>query len=150
MFFTKNLHLKTWFQSRPLWLKGGILGVIICIALFLFYGFIYFPIIDTFSTADKDSFVAPLVITGHYIPLISSLFLEGSNIMNFFCEPTVKICVESSIEFGCLREDIIPKGACVERVIQYGFWSASFLFIVFYFILGSIVGYWIQKKKHID
>ncbi|MBI2666124.1 hypothetical protein HYX13_00780 [Candidatus Woesearchaeota archaeon] len=38
--------MKKLLKDRPAWFKGGILGIIVCIALFLVYLLVYFPLTE--------------------------------------------------------------------------------------------------------
>jgi len=70
------------FLPKKLWLRGGIIGVIVCVALFLFYLFIYFPTIDKIYTEDIEKYSGPpawtttvALVTGHLFPLLSGFII---------------------------------------------------------------------------
>ncbi|MBS3116776.1 hypothetical protein J4421_04235 [Candidatus Woesearchaeota archaeon] len=137
------MNLLFWFRSRKPWLRGGLIGICICLLLFPFYIFIYFPIINNVYADEIKSYgstpgcttIIPL-LTGHFIPLISHFLVEGSSVITLFCEAKEPHCTSwaakeiaveegfscipwilDSGESGCCQEKILtPTAACSERV----------------------------------
>lgn len=61
--------LLPWINKKPLWLKGGIYGVLICVFLLAFY-LVFFKVV--FTLADPPSMLMlPPIITGHvFLPMV--------------------------------------------------------------------------------
>lgn len=166
-----------WFQSRRPWLKGGLGGVGICVLLFLFYIFAYFPIIHKVYADDITAYGGtpawttniPLY-TGHLIPLMSHFVIEGTALVPLFCKATEPVCTswvnkeyyegqncvpwpggdrETGIEYAGCCEDLImtPTPECEERVEAIGFFALLLLLLAVYFCIGAIVGLVLGRRK---
>lgn len=163
------MRFKRRFQLKKPWLKGGIIGAIVCILLFFFYMFAYFPLINTIYADDiaikgyspEWTTTIPLV-TGHLFPMLSHFIVEGSPIGSMFCKPIEPSCVRweaditpncfswtlESGEVGCCVEQIKePTTACTERVEMAVFLIMSFLLVVVYFVIGAGIGHIMYGKR---
>lgn len=163
------MRFKRWFQLKKPWLKGGIIGAIVCILLFFFYMFAYFPLINTIYADDiaikgyspEWTTTIPLV-TGHLFPILSHFIVEGSPINGMFCKPVEPICARweaditpnciswtlESGEVGCCVEQVMePTAACTERVEMVVFLIMSFLLVVVYFTIGAVIALIAHKRK---
>jgi len=158
------MRLKQWFLSRKLWLRGGIIGVIVCIVLFLFYIFIYFPAIDKIYAEDIEAYGGtpawttnvPLV-TGHLFPLFSGFIVP----YGFLCEFTEPICTLWSAvnEPGgvpwtmegqagyCIQQTMTPTNSCDNLSETVGFLGLAAMLLGIYFVIGAAIGGFIQKRK---
>ena len=145
-------------RSKGSWLNGGIIGLAICLALFLLDIFIYFPV---FTAADgtfpQSALIVPM-LTGHAFPLLSILFTP----YDLFCEPTQSICaawsidptpnaVPWTIETGekgfCANVVLTPTSDCSNRAELLWFWGLVLLLFAVYFGLGSFIA-WLLQRKH--
>lgn len=148
------------------WLRGGIISAGICVLLFLFYLFVYFPIIEKVyseQTASDGTLPAwsttiPLV-TGHLFPLFSHFIWPYS----LLCEFTESRCVSWAasdlapncavpwVEEGqqgcCLQLIKEPTSACEARSEMIGFGSLSLLLIAIYFVIGAGIGWFVGRRK---
>ena len=138
--------------------------MVICIALFLFYIFAYFPILKNFSTSEKAQSMSLLLptITGHSIPLLSGFFTRVDPLINPFCPRNQLNCalwqkdttncqnywVMNETLGCCARLESIPEESCVQRVQTTAFFVLCAMLIFFYFGLGIFVGWLIYKKNN--
>jgi len=153
------MNINKWFFSKKLWLQGGIIGVIICIALFIFNILIYFPVINSIYEDNIPQFTLILpMATGHFFPIFSDFIVP----YGFLCEFTVPICTSWSafqemgsvpwaLETGeagyCVVQTMTPTDACANLSEIIGFLGLLLLLLVVYFILGAIIGMIIEKLK---
>ncbi len=168
------MNPQKWFTSKELWLRGGMIGAVVCVILFLFYLFVYFPVIDTIyaerlateGSTPTWATAIPLV-TGHFFPLFSHFIVEGYSVVPMFCEETESHCVswvaeeyapesgvlctipwtEEGIPGCCVRLIRTPTSACDKRVEEVGFFALVLMLIGIYFILGALIGWIVQKRK---
>ncbi|MBI4453735.1 hypothetical protein HY636_03770 [Candidatus Woesearchaeota archaeon] len=169
---TKKRNIKTFVQSKKRILIGGAIGVAICLLLFLFYIFVYFPLIDTVYYSDSTDgstpqwLLMPPTITGHSFPLFSHFIIEGTSVTTMFCKATNPECVNwgnwallnkdmagcdtpwiMEGTAGCCVEKIMaPDESCSEKVEIAGFAILAGLLLVIYFILGAVVALLTQKR----
>ena len=153
------MNIKKWFLSKTLWLRGGIFGVIICIILFLFNTFVYFPLIDNIygGNLPQWALIFPM-LSGHLFPLFSGFIVP----YGFLCKFTVPICTSWSafresgsvpwrLETGesgyCAVQTMTPTNACANLSEMIGFWGLAILLLAAYFILGAIIGRVIEKRR---
>jgi len=152
------MNIKKWFRSKKLWLRGGIIGVIICFVLFLFNLFIYFPIINSAygSMIPSEALILP-TITGHVFPVLS-MFIVPYGWLCKFTEPT---CAYWSAESApgaipwtmegtpgyCIEQEMAPTPSCADLSDMIGFFGLILLLFIAYFVIGAIVGLIIQKRK---
>lgn len=88
------MKIKKWFQTRELWLRWGIIAASICLFLFLFYLFIYFPVYRFFfEQEESDAILLLPTITGHFFPFFSHFIVEGSSLTKQFCPYTEEHCI---------------------------------------------------------
>jgi hypothetical protein len=92
------MNIKQWFLKKSFWLRGGIIGVIVCASLFLFYIFLYFPVIDKVYANDIIKYggtpnwtlVLPMY-TGHFFPFFSGFIAEGLGLGGTWLEAVVGV-----------------------------------------------------------
>ena len=80
------MTLRKWFAHKPAWLRGGIVGVIVCILLFVFYVTVYFKVIDYVyrdGLFPNTALLLPFA-TGHLFPLFSHFVFEGTSVEETF------------------------------------------------------------------
>ena len=152
-------------MAQKLWLRGGIIGAVVCVALFLFYTFIFFPIINNLYEEDIESYgrtptwttTIPL-LTGHLFVFFSHDLAPSS----LLCKSTEPMCLRwESAELTssgvpmvidgqvgyCVDQVMVPAESCAELSEQVGFWMFALLLILIYFGLGAAIGGSMQKGK---
>ncbi len=161
---SKIFQIKTSYFPKKLWLRGGIIAVIVCVGLFLFYSCIYFPIINNLYVEDIASYggtpewttTIPLV-TGHFFPLLSGFIVPHG----FLCEFTEPVCTNWSSENAtgsvlwtmegqagyCLEQTMTPTDSCAKLSEIVGFLGLTTLLVGVYFVIGAGIGIFIQKRK---
>lgn len=121
------MRLKQWFFPKKLWLRGGIIGVIVCLVLGLFNLFIYFPIINNIYAGMIPSWAfIPPMITGQAFPLLSYYIVPYGWLCKFTTTPT---------------------SSCANISEMFGFLGLILILFVAYFTIGAIIGLRIQKRK---
>lgn len=156
------MNIKSWFLSKKLWLRGGIIGAVVCIVLFLFELFVYLPAVDKFyedAGGPPPGSAIPLFVTGHVYLIFAGFISEPARLLCKFTEP---FCASWSavqepgsepwkLETGeagyCVLKTMTPTTACAnfaERV--WVVWIAALLLGI-YFSIGAIIGLIIQKIK---
>ncbi len=145
--------IKNWLNKKPLWLKGGTIGALICILLFLFYIFAYFPAIDKIFNADVIATggiptwtLALPLLTGHFFPIMSGFFY-GHPIIDVICKPEPG-CNSWTAESGCVQTSMSFSGACEARAEMLMFLALTALLLIIYFAIGAIIGLAIQRKRN--
>ncbi len=154
---------KEFFSKKP-WLQGGIMGVIVCILLFLFYIFMYLPAIhEIYAEEIAEYGGAPswttnvMMVTGHFFPILSGFIVP----YGFLCKPTVPVCTYWSAEYEpggvlwmmegqpgyCIEQIMTPANSCANLSETVGFLGLASLLLVVYFVIGAIIGELIQKRK---
>ena len=150
--------------TKRLWLRGGFIGVAVCIVLFLFYIFAYFPTLERIYADDIASsggtpgwtMVAPLA-TGHFFPFLSIFIVP----YGFLCDFTEPICTNWSLmsEPGavpwtmegqagyCIQQTMTPTDSCANLSDAVGFWGLNALLLATYFGIGAGIGWFVQKRK---
>lgn len=145
------------------YLIGGSIGIIICVFLFCFYLFAYFPLMEQLNdrSYDVNFSILPAFITGHAFPLLAHFVVEGSPAISYFCPNVEKICTRWSagtfpeaepwIMDGttgyCQDLSMVPTASCSDRVEQAGFVILSIMLIIAYFFLGIFIAWLIPKIK---
>lgn len=158
----KNMNFKFFHQKT--WLFGGMSGVIVCVGLFLFYMFIYFPGIEKFYAADIEKTGYPpawttalIFPTGHFLPFLSGFFVP----YGFQCEFTEPHCTHWSADYEpgsepwtldgqkgyCIQKSMAPSAACADKSEAVGFWFLSAVLVGIYFMVGAIIGGLIQELR---
>lgn len=146
------------------WLRGGIIGAGICVLLFLFYFFAYFPVIEQ-EYLDSSSGTIPAwsttlpLFTGHLFPLFSHFIwpygllceLTESRCVSWAASDLAPGCAVPWVEEGqqgcCLQLIKEPTPACEARSEMIGFISLSSLLLAAYFVIGAVVGWFLSRKK---
>lgn len=158
------MNLKKWFLSKKLWLRGGIIGIIVCVVLFLFYVFVYFPVIDKVYAEDVATYggtpawtTSIPMVTGHLFLLFSGFVVPHG----FLCEFTEPVCTSWSVINGsgsvpwivegqagyCAEQTMTPTNSCAKLSETAGFWGLVAILLGVYFAIGATVGGFIQKRK---
>jgi len=152
------MRLKQRFFPKKLWLRGGIIGVIVCLVLGLFNLFIYFPIINSIYAGMIPSWAfIPPMITGQAFPLLSSYIVP----YGWLCKFTEPICTYWSVESTpgavpwtmegnagyCIEQTMTPTSSCANISEMLGFLGLILILFVIYFAIGAIIGLRIQKRK---
>ena len=167
----KSFQLK----NIPLWLRGGLLGVALCIFLFLFYMFVYFPLIDrmyktdyyTYNTLPPAWSTTIPLITGHLFPLFSGY----STPVELFCKSTEPICIHwraqelvpettkcipwedpsggKGVPGCCLDLQKVPSPLCREKAEKIWSWSLVITLFIIYFMIGAVIGRIMNNRKKI-
>lgn len=161
------MGLNKWFRSKKLWLRGGIAGALVCVLLFLFYLYVYTPILRSRYEDPKmlPSWAQVLpTVTGHFVPLLSGFIVP----YGFLCEFTEPTCANwkagecvnggapwtmvdpSSLKNTpgcCLEKTMQPTAACANLSEMIGFFGLAAILVVIYFIIGSAIGWIMQKIK---
>ncbi len=143
---------KIW--SKP-YLRGGIIGIIICLILFLFNLYVYFPLVTNAEGVVSSWALVPPLITGQLFPMLSIFIVP----YGLFTEPT---CVLWSAEYsypdcipwetegvqGCCQEQVMqPTAACDKLSDQIGFIGLSVLLFLAYFLVGALMGKYVGKMR---
>jgi hypothetical protein len=143
------------FNKKPQWFRGGIVGVCICILLFVFYVGIYFPLVDMLTNCNENTLSsycqgppawtnAVPMMTGHFFPIYSHFIIEGSSVTKMFCEYTEINCVEWTINQGCVTSEYGPTETCRSAVEWTGFIGMTLLLLAIYFAIGAGIG-WLKR-----
>jgi hypothetical protein len=142
---------------KKLWLRGGIIGTIICVVLFGFYIKFYFPLFESEPGLPAWAMTLPLV-TGHLYPVLSGFVIP----YGLFCPKTEPICTQWNAGYtpncsrpytmegvaGCCMNTLLqPTTACAERSEKIGFFALSSILVIIYFFIGAIIGLWLEKRK---
>lgn len=147
--------MKKWFKT--IWLKGGIIGLFVCLVLSLIYLFVYFPIIEKFygDAIPQWALIAPM-ISGHAFPLFSIFFVP----YGLFCRFTETICTSWSVDNSgggvpwtletgekgyCLNQIMTPTNFCGEISEAIGFWGLVVILFGLYFLIGALIGRYFKK-----
>ena len=146
---------KIW--SKPS-LKGGIIGIIICLILFLFNLYIYFPLVtNDEGVISQRALIFPFV-TGQAFPMLS-IFIVPYGLFCEFTEPTCVLwsagysypdCIPWEMEGtqGCCQEQVMqPTAACDKISDGIGFFGLTVLLFIAYFLIGALMGKYVGKRK---
>ena len=158
------MRLKQCWEKMPYWLKGGMIGVVICILLFLFYVMAYFPLLtDTSSGMMSNSALFLPMVTGHAFPILSHFIVP----YGFLCEFSEESCTAwSSSEAlrehsgSCLKPMVMEgvEGCCTTLTPQptpfcdslseaVGFFGFVLLLLGIYFGIGAVVARMVYRKR---
>ncbi len=142
------------------WLRGGLLGLAACAVLFVFYIFVYFPMIDKVygkTNTPSSALILP-TITGHTFSMFSGFIVPSS----FLCELSETTCTgwqaenpgygESwQLETGehgyCTSKIKVPTTQCADLSEKVGFAMLSVLLFGIYFAIGAGLNNFLQKNK---
>ncbi len=152
------MSFKDHFFSKKLWIRGGIIGVIVCLILSIFNLFVYFPIIDSVFGGMIPNWALVLpIVTGHAFPILSHFIVP----YGWFCKFTESTCTSWNIDSTpgaipwtndgtagyCIERTMSPTSSCENLSEMVGFWGLVLLLFIAYFAIGAIVGFVIQKKR---
>ncbi len=145
-------------KSKKYVLRGGLIGLFVCLVLFVFYMFLYFPIIENGYRGVMSGWVLVIpLVTGHAFPLLSHFIVP----YGFFCKLTKPECVNwvadkdlhcvpwtmEGVE-GCCREKVMtPTSACDQMSERIGFWGLTIILFGIYFMIGAGIGLIKQKRR---
>ncbi len=157
-----NLFNKTFWAKKPVWLKGGLIGVSVCLLLFIFY-LIYIPIATDSSGFLSDNAMLLPTITGHTFPLFAHFIVP----YGLFCEDTEEQCSywvsEDTIQedivcstpweiegnVGCCVEVInTPTDGCAKLSEAVGFFGLLLILLGIYFAVGAGIAKAIEIRKN--
>lgn len=149
-------------ENMPYWLKGGIAGLLVCVVLFLFYVFLYFPLFtdDTTGTISNKALVLPM-ITGQGFLILSHFIIPSG----FLCEDSVKECtgwsveenlpedyvcdplVRESVEGCCTSWTYYPTDTCSILSERVGFFGLMIFLLGIYFMAGALIFRMMYQRK---
>ncbi len=148
------------FQALKPWLRGGLRGIVVCIALGLFYVGIYFPLAALFKVGDV-ALLLPLLITGHFFVVMSQWIIPHG----LFCAKQEHLCLqwstyetpgsipwpnpEGGVAGYCSDLITTPTGSCGALSDALGFFTLALLLLLIYFALGAAIAQYIHRKKAI-
>lgn len=163
---TKNF-IDVKLPKKP-WLRGGIIGAGICVLLFLFYFFVYFPVIDNVyaeqlaSQGSTPAWTTALpTFTGH---LIFAFLIEptGYSLSKQVCA-TNSVCnnwvhadlapdcfmpwKEEGVDGCCLSPSTEPVEPCGRYVRNITSLSLILFLIAIYFLIGAGIGWFVGRRK---
>lgn len=121
------MALHSWFKHKPLWLQGGIIGILVCVLLAVFYITLYNAFLIQFfpdGVLPTYSLILPLV-TGHFFVMMSHFMAEG------YVAPVS----------GCVSGD------CFNLADWITLAGMGILLLLLYFGIGAGIGWFIQKRK---
>lgn len=151
------LNLRSIIKSKPP-LRGGIIGIIVCLILFLFNLYVYFPLVTDAEGVISSWALVPPLITGQLFPMFSIFIVP----YGLFCEFTEPTCVRWSAGYsypdcipwemegvqGCCQEQVMqPTAVCDKLSDQIGFIGLSVLLFLGYFLVGALIGKYVWKRK---
>ncbi|MBI5391072.1 hypothetical protein HZB02_06310 [Candidatus Woesearchaeota archaeon] len=133
-------------RSPRLWLKGGIIGVVVCVCLFIFYAYGYFPLLQSIYGSEPQPgwTLIPPIVTGHIFPLFSGFIVP----YGFGCPFTETACMEWSFGY-CLKQEMFPTEACADRSEMIGFFSLVIILLAVYFGIGALIGWLIGRSEFV-
>lgn len=161
----KKNFINVKLPKKP-WLRGGVIGAGICILLFLFYFFAYFPVIEN-NYLDRSSGTLPAwatalpTFTGHLIfaflvePMGYSLSKQVCT-TNPVCNNWVHAdlapdCIvpwkEEGIDGCCFSPDTAPAEPCGRYVRNITSLSLILLLVGIYFLIGAGIGWFLSRRK---
>ncbi len=143
-------QLVRWFQTRPVWLRGGFFGVALCTVLFIFYIGLYFPFLQ-FAYQDQLESDGTMpgwttnipMVTGHLFPLLSEFVFD----VTLVCEETETVCSSWDIDNGCTQQEQVISESCRGKADLIGFLSFTIGLEAIYFVLGSVGNVLLHKRK---
>ena len=148
------------FSTLKPWLRGGLLGLVACAALFIFYIFAYFPILEKVYGERNTPTVSLFfpTITGHSLPILSSFVVP----YGFLCEFSENTCsgwqaenngngepwtLETGERGYCVNKIKTPTTKCADLSEKVGFIGLSVLLFGIYFAVGAGLNNFLQKNK---
>ncbi len=170
-----NKWSKHWFKSIPAWLKGGIIGVIVCIILFFFYILAYFPLTEKMyaeqintSGSVPDWTWQVTIYTGHGFLFLSHFILEGWNV-DSFCPATELTChswisarpetaeelqwcvpwteSETSESGCCLDLSYEPNEKCTRAIETLSVLMLGLILLGIYFLIGAGIAVLLERIR---
>jgi hypothetical protein len=143
---------REWFASRKAWLRGGIIGVVICAALYIFYLFLFSASGDGLG----QEITIPAMITGHLFSLLSGFVVP----YGLFCKkvpmhgswhrdpvPGGIPCVDQGQSGYCSDYFMYPESSCADVSAIISFWVITILLFAIYFAVGAGITVLIEKRR---
>ncbi len=127
MAFRDTLTMSSWFKSKPLWVQGGLIGVLTCFLLAVFYVTFYNLLLNSLypdGMLPVRSLFLPIA-TGHFFVWGAPFVAKG------YVAPMV----------GCMSGD------CFDRVDWITLIGTAILLLLLYFGIGAGMGWFIEKRK---
>lgn len=141
-------------------LRGGLLGLLACAVLFVFYIFAYFPMLEKVYGERNTSTVSLLLptLTGHSLPILSSFIVP----YGFMCQFSEIVCtgwqadnprsgepwtLETGERGYCVNTIKAPTTPCADLSEKVGFFGISAALFLVYFGIGAAIGNFLQKRK---
>jgi len=155
------MTLKQRFAAQKTWIKGGIIGVIVCTAMFFAYPLIYFPLVENDVGLSDTAMMLPTA-TGHVFPMFMHFIVEGSSIPGQICTERETRCSSWSLaneeggvpwtdsEGGagyCLHQETTPISSCTDRVETAASILSIALLEAVYFIIGAGFAVITERRK---
>ena len=75
------MNVKEWFKSKPFWLKGGIIAIIVLIILYLILMIFSAKSICEFNTQENINCTNAQVLDTFLLPFHSTPFIQGTMIV---------------------------------------------------------------------
>ena len=121
------MALISWFKHKSLWLQGGIIGILVCVLLAVFYITIYNAFFIQFFPEGQLPMYSLLlpIATGHFFVFAAHFVAEG------YMVPLL----------GCVSED------CFARAEWVTFVGTGIILLLLYFGVGSLIGWFVEKRK---
>lgn len=122
------MGIQSWYKNKP-WFRGGIIGILVCVILAVFYITMYNALLIRFfpdGMLPAYSLLLPIA-TGHFFIFMSHFISEG------YVAPLV----------GCVAEN----AACFERVEWITLLFAAALLLGIYFAIGALIGRYTGKRE---
>ena len=121
------MALQSWYKNKPAWFRGGIIGILVCVILAVFYITIYNALLIRFfhdGMLPAYSLFLPIA-TGHFFVFGAHFVAEG------YVAPIV----------GCVSGD------CFTRADWMTLMGAGIVLLLLYFGIGSLIGWFVQKRR---
>ncbi len=133
--------MKKFIEKNRIALIGGLIGIMICLLLFVFYMFVYFPYLQKDSDQSLLSYQFSLpAITGHLYPMMSHFLVEGANFTSDICPNVDTVCNIWTLESGCIESTPVPDANCIDKLDQVISLILTGILIACYFVVGFALG----------
>ena len=162
------MNLKNWFLGQKLWLRGGIIGVIVCLILFMFYYAVFSLLFKIYGEGEQNLPISGVittmsVVTGHMFVFFSHDVVPTGLI----CKATEPVCADwvskdsihgtpspslvpltmENTPGYCTDYRMEPTSTCSDKAEKVGFWMFALMLTLIYFCIGAAVGRSVEKKN---